>query len=175
LLAKKREIKINKMTPYKVASDDFIEFSFNYTTVYSVSWETNLQNWTESTKEWPFDIYVYSLDKDLPFWVQGNEIRHLKIDDRNMVEATLHERVANVFELAIFRKIENSVISGVKIFAIRTEEKCEEPDSPVHGRHLWNGRNSVATFKCDENFDLTSNLALNCVDGKWIGPQPKCK
>ena len=92
-----------------------------------------------------------------------------------MLEVTLRQPIANVFELIIFAQIRTSIICGVQIFSIETEDNCEEPDSPLYGQHVWNRNDSVATFQCDDNFTLTSSVPRNCVDGKWIGPQPKCK
>ena len=134
-----------------------------------------MQNWTKSKIEWPLKIRVFS-SEGWHYLVNGTEITHFEIVDKKMVKVTLSERIASrarVSELAISSGVD-CVICNVQIFSIETEENCEEPDSPLYGEHNWNRNDSVATFQCDDNFNLTSDLPLECVGGKWIGSLPKC-
>ena len=135
-----------------------------------------MQNWTKSKIEWPLKIRVFS-SEGWHYLVNGTEITHFEIVDKKMVKVTLSERIASrarVSELAISSGVD-AVICNVQIIAIETEDNCEEPDSPLYGQHVWNRNDSVATFQCDDNFNLTSNLPLECVGVKWIGSLPKCK
>jgi hypothetical protein len=144
LLGKKREIKINKITPHNpatcyeiqaprnlwnLASDEYIEFWFNQTTIYSISWETNLKNWTDSKREWPFHIYHWLRhDKGSPYLVEGNVNRHYQIQDKNMVEVTLQNRFDDVYGLALAPQIGNNVICNVQVIAIKTDEQLIDSD-----------------------------------------------
>ena len=178
MLAEKRQVKIDGGIPhepalcYNFVAHSLNNFYFEEATIYSISWETNIQNLTESKIERPLVIRVFS-SGGWQYLVQRRETIHFEIDNKNMVEVTLHEPIPNV-SLRMISDV-NSVIYNLKIFAIKTEDKCKEPDSPLYGQRIWNRNDSVVTFKCDDNFNLTSNLPLNCVDGKWIGSQPKCK
>ena len=132
-----------------------------------------MQNWTRSKFQWPFDITAISSEGS-HYLKNGNQIKHVKTGGNNTVEVTFSKPIANVSELELFSGVK-SYICNVQIFSIETEDNCEEPDSPLYGQHVWNRNDSVATFQCDDNFNLTSNLPLECVGGKWIGSLPKCK
>jgi hypothetical protein len=183
LLAEKREVIIKEDSPHKPAlcydfvSKEFYNFYFEEATIYSVSWETTIQNLTESEIEKPIKIRVFS-SGGWHYWGNGSEIRHFENSDRQKVKFTLHEPMSNVSKLRLTSDdiVDMfSVICNVQIIAIKTGDNCEEPDSPLYGQHLWNGNDTLTTFKCDDNFNLTSDLPLNCVHGNWIGLQPKCK
>ena len=179
MLAKTRQVVIDGGVPYKpaVCYDIFsripFTFYFKEATIYSIEWETNIQSWTESKIEWPFYIHANSTE-GLHYLANRTEIKHFEIGDLKIIKVALHEPMPNVSMLLIVSDV-NSVICNLYIIAIETEENCEEPDSPLYGQHVWNRNDSVATFQCDDNFNLTSNLPLECVGGKWIGSLPKCK
>jgi len=163
----------HKPTCYDIDRRHYVDFSFNETAVYSISWNAFNSFWNTSKE---LEIVV---DSSLIKTFGWEDLRHeneITLDDKNMREFTLHLRISNVSRLGFFQwGSMRSSICNVQIFTLESHNNCEEPDSPLYGQHLWNRNDTVANFKCDDNFNLTSDLPLNCVHGKWIGPQPKCK
>jgi len=166
----------HKPTCYDIDRRHYVDFSFNETAVYSISWNVFNSSW-DTSKE--LEINVYSWDSWDAIKFRWEDLRHeneITLDDKYMREFTLHLRVVNVFKIRLIQWASmSSLLCNVQIFALESQNNCEEPDSPLNGQHLWNRNDSVATFKCDDNFNLTSDLPLNCVHGNWIGLQPKCK
>ena len=54
---------------------------------------------------------------------------------------------------------------------------CAEPGAPVNGRIQQNANfrhNSRVQFVCDGNYQLDGNQWIQCADGTWSDPVPKC-
>jgi Sushi repeat (SCR repeat) len=154
-----------------IAETKFIMLSFKEATIYSISWVTNLKRWTESRKE---QHLIYYQLQSQEWQYLGKKIDVFERNNLRITQVAINEPIPKVTGVKITSGRPHSVCR-LQITGIQLSEKCEEPDSPVHGQHLWNRNDSVANFKCDDNFTLTSHLPLNCVDGKWTGPQPNCK
>ncbi|XP_072166564.1 CUB and sushi domain-containing protein 3-like [Diadema setosum] len=53
---------------------------------------------------------------------------------------------------------------------------CENPGSPTNGEMLGNNFNNGADveFRCNDNYTLTGNSRITCVEGEWNGQVPMC-
>ena len=153
-----------------IDKNQFIMLLFKEATIYSISWETNLKRWMESARE---NFYFYGLQSQ-EWQFLGNKFNVFERDNVKIAHVAMNEPIPKVTGVNITSRRPHSVCR-LQVTGIQLSENCEEPDSPVHGQHVWNRNDSVATFRCDDNFTLTSHLPLNCVGGKWIGPQPNCK
>ena len=55
-------------------------------------------------------------------------------------------------------------------------ELCDELSDPTNGGVIWSTltEGSVATYHCDNGYELIGDDTRRCVDGEWTGQEPTC-
>ena len=53
---------------------------------------------------------------------------------------------------------------------------CDKLPDPTNGVVTWNDltEGSVATYHCDNGYELIGDDTRRCVDGEWTGQEPTC-
>ena len=53
---------------------------------------------------------------------------------------------------------------------------CDELSDPTNGGVIWSTltEGSVATYHCDNDYELVGDEVRRCVDGEWTGQEPTC-
>jgi hypothetical protein len=176
LLAEKRQVRDVKVNERSTPCHDFddtlsVEYTFEPSKIYAIVWDTNRKVYKDP---WPFTFELLQSEE----WIvaeNGTKCSLFEKGPNLLAQVVFSEPVFNVSGIRMTANHSSDAICGLHAIAIETKDNCEEPDSPLYGQHLWNRNDTVATFKCDDKFKLRPLCPVNCVNGKWIGPQPNCR